>query len=484
MSGDSEAALREAQRHWSEAPRDERDVIYLERILPIFRPMFKELPLEGAPSTMPRPEALVSILGFSWQPVALMAAWVDPERVLVIGTKASINKPHGATTFKGLIPAAAGVPAERFDWREVDDPGEEEIYREVRDFILTHQLDPHRVVLDPTGGKKSMSASAALAGFLAGIPLVYVDYREYDSTIRAPKAGSEYPRLLRNPLDVFGDVELAQVTRAFDRGDFDEARRRAEELALHLYEPREAEVFETLARAYGAWDGFRFAEASEQLERGLVMLERFGRRWTWVPMVIGRLRGHRDKLAQLSLLVHGEKPKDDELARALMANHLAAAHRARSYGNLDRAILLSYGTVERYLDWMLWSRFGLDDENPDYSTIELDRERYDRIGKVLHGKRYQSRELAGPLMLANGAQLLSALDEALFPQRLLGPLRGLMNLRNRLPVEHGLVARAVESSEAEKNLDLAGDVISLAWPGGLPALKDELDLLKFPRLRG
>ena len=53
--------------------------------LATFAPLFAGLPLHGAPAGFERPRALVSVLGFSWQPVALMAAWARPERMLAIG---------------------------------------------------------------------------------------------------------------------------------------------------------------------------------------------------------------------------------------------------------------------------------------------------------------------------------------------------------------------------------------------------------------
>jgi hypothetical protein len=60
-----------------------------------------------------------------------------------------------------------------------------------------------------------MSASAALAGFLAGAPLVYVDYHEYHGLNRIPVAGTEYSRLMKNPLEVLGELELRDVFLCF-----------------------------------------------------------------------------------------------------------------------------------------------------------------------------------------------------------------------------------------------------------------------------
>src|SRR5690606_20119628 len=93
------------------------------------------------------------------------------------------------------------------------------------------------------------------------------------------------------------------------------------------------------------------------------------------------------------------------------------------------AVLLTYAAVERYVDLCLWVEFGLDDEAPDYERIAmvLDRERYDHAGRRLFGKSYRSRELDGPLMFGNGAQLLAALNSDRLAEDDLGILAGLSN---------------------------------------------------------
>uniref|UniRef100_A0A7C5AN55 Uncharacterized protein n=1 Tax=Desulfobacca acetoxidans TaxID=60893 RepID=A0A7C5AN55_9BACT len=81
-----------------------------------------------------------------------------------------------------------------------------------------------------------MSASAALAGYLTGAWLVYVDYQEYCPQRRIPLPGSEYPRLLHNPLEVFGDSEWQKIRAALNRGGFEEASHLAGQLADRLYD--------------------------------------------------------------------------------------------------------------------------------------------------------------------------------------------------------------------------------------------------------
>ena len=99
-----------------------------------------------------------------------------------------------------------------------------------------------------------MSIVAALADYLADHPIVYVDYAKYLGTTKIPLAGNKCPRLLANPLDVFGDLELRDIFAAFDSGNFLEAEHLVSSLESRLYEPREVECLEHLAGAYGHWD--------------------------------------------------------------------------------------------------------------------------------------------------------------------------------------------------------------------------------------
>lgn len=85
------AQLRTIQRRWLTLPRKEQDELYAKEFAAPFARLFAELPLYGASASLPKPRALVSVLGFSWQPVALMAAWCRPERMLLLGTEDSLN---------------------------------------------------------------------------------------------------------------------------------------------------------------------------------------------------------------------------------------------------------------------------------------------------------------------------------------------------------------------------------------------------------
>lgn len=167
--------LSELQQRWRNLPRNQQDELYAYEFAPSFTRLFANLPLHGAPDGFEKPRALISVLGFSWQPVALMAAWVQPERMLVIGTTDSLAVKVGNEGVLTTISRIGCVERDQITHVEVGDPGEADIYRAVRDFLRRSDIPVRQVFVDPTGGKKSMSAAAALAGFLEGASLGYVD---------------------------------------------------------------------------------------------------------------------------------------------------------------------------------------------------------------------------------------------------------------------------------------------------------------------
>lgn len=477
--------LQAMRERWLELPRPEQDMLYTREFAAPFARLFGELPLHGAPSDMRRPRALVSMLGLSWQPVALMAAWARPERMLVLGTERSLAMRVDGEGVLSLVARVGHISRDCIEVVHVEDPGEAEIYRAVRDFLRRTEIPPREIFVDFTGGKKSMSASTALAAFLAGTPLVYVDYGEYHPVKRIPVAGTEYPRLLTNPLEVLGDLELRDIFRAFNRSDFVEAQHLAEKLAQRLYEPREAECLANLAAGYAAWDRFNFSEARTALGSAEDLLQRFAVRgaWSWAAPVRRVLARN---LRVLDALVESQKeprPERIEDGAPLLEWYLAAARRLLEAEKASLALLLTYAAVERYVDLCLWVDFGLADDAPDYSRLGdvFDRTRYDEMGKRFFGRRYRSRELEGPLVYGNGIQLLATLSPKRITPADFGPLQGLARARNKCEFEHGFLPEAPSPKEAKRFFERAHELIARAV-GGRDALEAALESYEFPVL--
>lgn len=469
-------SLDEVIEKWKRAHKQQRDSIYYREVAPLFLPEFVKLPLKGylGPSR-PQVKALISVLGLSWQPVALMIAWAKAERVLILGTDDSLKQTVDGEPVLQVIANVSGFPMERLEVRKVEGEEEVEIYKHFKEFLTKHALRPKEVMLDPTGGKKSMSASAALAGFLAGAWIVYVDYEQYSPVDRAPVPGSEFPRLLHNPLEVFGDIELDQIKRAFSLGHYEEAADLAERLAERLYEPREAEALALIAKGYSAWKAFRFEDAKTRLEEAIKNIEKFGSRgrWQWAEEANRQLQKNLQALEQLVKIARGTrkekvKPSSIEEGIPLILNHLAAAERSLEQDSPGIGLLLTYATLERYIDLILWVDYELDDEEPDYSKIEAKLKENEEIfhenGRGLMKEKYRPRQPVGPIGLALGIQLLATLDPQAMPKKFFGPFLGLMQDRNRCEYEHGLSPKLTDKDQVKKYVAIVKEAVKIKIP--------------------
>ena len=441
------------QQEWSFLERNKQDEFYAKMFAPKFIPFFRKLDLQGAPPLSIKPRYLVSVLGLSWQPICLMAAWINPEKMLIIGTQNSIRK-NDATSESPIerIVRLADLPQESVELKIVDEHQEDEIYRNVREFVRKCGGNPNEVAVDPTGGKKSMSVTAALAGFMAGCQLVYVDNRIYHN--RLPLAGTEFPRALMNPLDIFGDAEFEKIPSAYKDGHFKEAAKRAGDLAARPSRQRaKAELCEAMCNAFERWNGFEFEQSLSFISKSIHILDHTGHleRWDWS-------RSLRNELAALEQLMGlicrvcvdyeaeaADQPEFMNRAILLVLNHLSSARRSAKQGKFGIAALLTYSTLEKYVDLLLLTHFGLKDDEPNYGKLtEENIAKYHETGRRIFKGKYVENNLEGQkITLSIGIQLAASLMPEKFP-RSIASVNSLMMARNKCEYEHGIVSKPLD----------------------------------------
>lgn len=133
-------------------------------------------------------ELLVSLLGFSPEPIILTAKALNPETHLIISNPVKdeiiqILDHYLETNYKLVI-------LENDDFLS--------IYRTIKEALSDYPT--RNITIDITGGKKSMVASAAIFGKDYGSRIVYVDFEEYLKDLRKPKPGTEKLNLVYNPM--------------------------------------------------------------------------------------------------------------------------------------------------------------------------------------------------------------------------------------------------------------------------------------------
>ncbi|MDM1465338.1 hypothetical protein [Myroides odoratimimus] len=139
---------------------------------------------------------LFSILGFSPEPIILTAKAIKPKLHIIFTTEGKMDLNNYIEQFLESNYKVVYFKDESF----------QTIYRTMKEQLLyidTHNSNLKRsnIVVDITGGKKSMVASASIFGKDYGASIVYVDFKEYIPELRKPKPGSEILNIVYNPLE-------------------------------------------------------------------------------------------------------------------------------------------------------------------------------------------------------------------------------------------------------------------------------------------
>ena len=307
-----------------------------------------------------------------------------------------------------------------------------ELYGTLRQEI--ERRGAQRVVIDITGGKKVMSATAAMSAWMMDLSLAYVD-STWDGVLRRPIPGSERLILLPNPVALFGEVHLSEATELFDSGAWPEAHAKLTRLAEELPDPARPRFIRDLAHLYGAWCDLdldaireRLGPVRAALDSGTAPLHKYA---------AGRVSA---QLAHLEALV-------SEVPGAMPLTLLVLARHYRERGRHDFAVLLYYRALEAMLTRRLEVRF------PEFSSREP---RYDTWGEDVGTLEERVRTLwesvtrkpwrgglpewvgyghSAVLLAAVGDELLG--DSSKARRKLLGNLLHLGNLRNSSVLAHG-----------------------------------------------
>jgi len=376
---------------------------------------------------------LISLSGFSPLTTILAYELLQPERLLVVyseDNKASVD------IIGDYVVGRSGRRYSDFDVRPCVPTDPHGVYR-----VVKAQLDemdatggaPPYVMLDITGGRKVMSAAAALAAWQLNLALCYVE-GDYDPKLRRPVPGSDRLLVLGNPTELFGEQAMDAALRTFAGGAFDAAHQHYDDLCDTIAEPSRARYMRALSGLYRVWCDLDLTALSPCLETLQVTLGRV--RHLISSETESRLAVQTDFLSSLSA-------GDPE---CLLLSFLVLGEHYREIGRHDFATLLFYRTIEGCLTGRLEQRAeGFSCEQPNYWLLTTDVEQLgaDFATTAESIGRAPGQTLPPMIGLMNSALILTALDDPL-PQeaelgnrKALSHLNELASMRNRSVLAHG-----------------------------------------------
>lgn len=132
-------------------------------------------------------EVLISVLGFSPEPIILTANAVKPIKHYVLTTEHK----------EEVINRVEEFVEKDFNLITISDTNFNTIYKSLKEIL--YEVDSQVITIDITGGKKSMVAAASIFGKDYGCKITYVDFEGYIKELRKPQPGSEILNIVYNP---------------------------------------------------------------------------------------------------------------------------------------------------------------------------------------------------------------------------------------------------------------------------------------------
>ncbi|MCA1702971.1 MAG: hypothetical protein LC808_06750 [Actinobacteria bacterium] len=376
---------------------------------------------------------LISLSGFSPLTTILAYELLRPEQLLVLFSE---DTRAGIDSIADHVVGRSGLRYRDFMSRPcvpTDPHGVYRVVKEELDSIRSADGQRPYVVLDITGGRKVMSAAAALAAWQLKLTLCYVE-ADYDPRLRRPVPGSDRLLVLGNPTELFGEQAMDAALRTFASGAFNAAYQQYDDLCDTIAEPARARFMRALSGLYRSWCDLDLSGLPANLRSVQTTLTRV--RHLITSDTERRIGVQLDFLRRLS-----EGDPD-----CLLVCFLVLGEHYREIGRHDFAALLFYRTMEGCLTSRLEQRVaGFSCEQPDYLLLSSDVEqlRLDYAAVATSIGKDPGLALPPIIGLMNAALVLAALDDPLLARaklassKALGHLNTLATARNRSVLAHG-----------------------------------------------
>lgn len=155
---------------------------------------------------------LIMSVGTSYEPLVLNIQLLKPEKILFLYTDKT------KTTLNQIVEYCK-LDISAIEMEKVSETDPVCIYQEIKRAYLEWNK-PEKLYIDFTGGTKTMSAAAAMAGSLISVQLVYVGTDDYLVDFRKPKPGSETLYYISNPIEIFGGLEIEKAVALFGQYNY------------------------------------------------------------------------------------------------------------------------------------------------------------------------------------------------------------------------------------------------------------------------
>lgn len=308
LQGWSKKLRCELRNYWDIGITDLKDKLqmYIADILPTELAIveIREHLEEGRLKRLPPQnscDVLILLVGFSIEPLLQSICVWKPKKVMLLvnkayGTDSEDNTRRGedfAKIVQELIDYLAEIPAsitfynnnkinnrassKQIEIRhpfilESDEP--KNVFRQALEIVKKQNETPlNKIVIDITGGKKTMVTGSYLFAAFANINISYVDFDDdaYDPDKSSPYGDAFRIGILENPYTVFKLHEWKAVEELYKKQLYGRARKKVDELIGHMKtvfevtDIKAAEKLKNLLEIYELWDRGDYRKALSKI---------------------------------------------------------------------------------------------------------------------------------------------------------------------------------------------------------------------------
>jgi CRISPR-associated protein (TIGR02710 family) len=223
-------------------------------------------------------QVMLVSLGGSPEPVIYTLNWQQPEYILFFVSGESVGQIR--EVMQGLT----------FPWRDIDriiSPSAEilgDCYRALHDHLPSKLsqwgISPEELLVDYTGGTKSMSVALVLATIEQAHRYSYIGGVERDKGgVGMVIGGRERMHYIQNPWKEVAQEERKRISLLFATASYESARQEIQSMLTHV-EEGEREFWQAIAllvEGYCDWDNFNPRSAKNKLGRAFNFLKPYAR---------------------------------------------------------------------------------------------------------------------------------------------------------------------------------------------------------------
>lgn len=452
-----------------------------EQIFDLEKNYIPQIPENKTISEKLKSNVLISTVGFQPEPVILTILILKPSIVYLLHSNDSLSFAEKIINDKDIK-----ISNIEFKFKEIFEYNSVENYKIIKN-ILDEISKDKKIAIDLTGGGKMMVSSISLAAFYFHLPMVYLQSMKIGGLVIP---FSEKLKLIENPFDYFGDVDLKLVEEFFNSHFYDAAIKTCKNMENYIKDLatlKKIELLKELISVYREWDAFMHSKYCENFKREK-------------PLLSERLKLIVNKFKKLNLV--NCLPENIENNIIFLENldksfknslnivdeyrivdiYLCALRKGtEKQAKYDDGIARLYRCIEMCFTYKLKS-LGLNDvSNPDY--LELCKKLNINLNDLKNKfKEFSKKELipGEPLALDNQVYLLKSINQDDKMVKIYEDIKEEIKMRNRSILAHGTRPSTEEDWEkfkkktiqiikftiGEKRFkELAGEKTGLGWHG-------------------